>query len=58
MRLVQAAECAHALEQKVGHPMHDLADLAVHVGMQAAEVGHAGGRPHAAQEPVAFDENG
>ena len=56
MRLVQAVERAHALEQLVGDAVHDAPDRAVHVGVQAAEVGDAGGRAHAAEEAVALDQ--
>ena len=56
MRLVEAVERAHALEQVVGDAVDDLADLAVHIGVQAAEVGDAGGGAHAAEEAVALDE--
>ena len=56
VRRVQPAERAHAVEQVVGDAVHDLPDLAVHVGVQAAEVGDAGGGAHAAEEAVALDE--
>ena len=56
MRLVQPAQGAHALQQFVGHAVHHLADLAVHVGVQAAEVGDARRRAHAAEEAVALDQ--
>ena len=56
VRFVQAVQGAHAIEQFVGHAVHDLAYMAVHVGMQAAEVGHARRRAHAAQKAVAFDQ--
>ncbi len=36
--------------------MHHLANLAVHVGVQAAEVGDARRRAHAAEEAVALDQ--
>ncbi len=56
MRLVQPVEPIDP-RQQVGsdalhHPMH----LAMDVGMQPAEIGDAGGRPHAAEEAVAFDQ--
>ena len=58
VRLVQAAERAHPRQQVVGDAVHHLDDLAVHVGVQAAEVGHAGGGAHAAEEAVALDQQG
>ena len=56
VRLVEPVERAHAIEQLVGDAVHHLADLAVHVGVQAAEVGDAGGRAHAAEKAVALDQ--
>ncbi len=56
MRLVQPAQRIDALEQFVGHAMHHAPHLAMHVGMQAAEVGDTSGRAHAAQEAVALDQ--
>ena len=56
VRLAEAAERTHALEQVVGDPVHDLADLAVHVGVQAAEVRDAGRGAHAAEKAVALDQ--
>ena len=56
MRLVETAERVDAAEQIVGDAVHDLADIAVHIGVQPAEIGHAGGSAHAAEEPVALDQ--
>ena len=56
MRRVEAAEFVDARQQIVGDAMHDLFDLAMHVGMQAAEIGDAGRRAHAAEKAVAFDQ--
>ena len=56
VRFVEAAECCHACEQVVGDAVDDTSNRAVHVGVQAAEVGHAGRRAHAAEKAVAFDE--
>jgi hypothetical protein len=56
MRLVQAVQGAHALQQLVGQAVHHLADLAMHIGVQAAEVGHASRRAHAAEKAVALDQ--
>ncbi|MNL59832.1 hypothetical protein D3C87_1835900 [compost metagenome] len=56
VRVVQAVHGAHAVEQLVGHAVHHLADVAVDVGVQPAEIGHAGGGAHAAQKAVAFHE--
>ena len=58
VRLVQPAEGAHPAQQVVGDAVHHLHDLPVHVGMQAAEVGDAGGRAHAAEKAVALDQQG
>jgi hypothetical protein len=55
MRLVQAVQGAHALQQLVGQTVHHLADFAMHIGMQAAEVGHASRCAHAAEKAVALD---
>ncbi len=56
MRFVQAIEPAHPHQQVIRDAMHDLADVAKHVGMQAAEVRHAGGGAHPAEEAVAFGQ--
>ena len=56
VRLIQAAEPGDARQQVVCHAVHDLPDLSVHVRMQAAEVGDARGRAHAAEEAVALDQ--
>ena len=56
VRLVEAVERAHSLEQLVGDAAHDPSVRAVHVGVQAAEVGDAGRRAHAAEEAVALDD--
>ncbi len=56
MRRVETAERVDPAEQIVGDAVHDLTDIAVHIGVQAAEIGHAGGRAHAAEEPVALDQ--
>ena len=56
MRLVEPVQRAHAIEQLVGQAVHHLADLAVHVGVQAAEVGHTRGRAHAAQKTVTLHQ--
>ena len=57
MRLVQAAESVDAREQIVGDAVHHLLDLAEHIGVQPAEIGHAGGGAHAAEEAVALDQH-
>ncbi|MNS91774.1 hypothetical protein D3C72_1258830 [compost metagenome] len=54
MGIVQAVHGAHAVKQVVGHAVHHLPDVAVDVGVQAAKIGHACRRAHAAQEAVAF----
>ena len=56
VRRVEAAEAGESRQQLVGDAMHDLADLAVHIGMQPAEIGDAGRRPHAAEKAVTLDE--
>ena len=56
VRRVEAAEPVDAREQFVGDAVHDLPDLAVHVGVQSAEIGDAGGGAHAAEKAVAFDQ--
>ena len=56
VRLAQAAQGPHALEQVVGDAMHHLPDVAMDVGMQAAEIGDAGGGAHAAEKSVALDQ--
>ncbi len=58
MGRVQAAQRIDARQQFGGHAVHHLADLAVHVGMQAAEVGDAGRRAHAAEKAVALHQQG
>ena len=56
MRRVQAAEPVDARQQFVGDAVHDLFDLAMHIGVQAAEIGDAGGGAHAAEKAVALDQ--
>ena len=56
MRFVETAEPVDARQQIVGDAVHDLTDIAVHVGMKPAEIGDAGGGAHAAEKAVAFDE--
>ena len=53
---VEAVEAGETREQFVGDAMHDLADLAVHIGVKSAEIGDARRRPHAAKKAVALDE--
>jgi hypothetical protein len=53
---VEAVEPGEAREQLVGDAVHDLADLAMHIGVQSAEIGDAGRRPHAAEKAVALDK--
>ena len=57
VRLREAVQRAHAMEQLVREAVHDLADLAMDVRVQPAEIGDARRGPHAAQEPVALDED-
>ena len=56
MRFVETAEPVDARQQIVGDAMHDLTDIAVHIGMQPAEIGDAGGGAHAAEKAVALDQ--
>ncbi len=56
MRLVQAAEPVDACEQFVGDAVHHLTVLAMHIGVQPAERGDAGGGAHAAEKAVALDQ--
>ncbi len=56
MRCVEPAEPVDAREQFVGNAVHHLADVAVHVGVQAAEIGDARRGAHAAEEAVALDQ--
>ncbi len=56
MRFVQSTELAHAVEQLIGHAMHDLPDLAEDVAMQTTEIGDASGRSHAAEKAVPLDQ--
>ena len=56
VRRIEAVQRTHAVEQLVGDAVHDLADLAVDVRVQPAEIGHAGGGAHAAEKAVALDQ--
>ena len=56
MRRVKAAEPLDAREQIVGDAVHDLLDLAMHIGVQPAEIGDAGGGAHAAEKSIALDQ--
>ncbi len=58
VRLLEPAQALHAIEQVVRHAVHHSLDVAVHVGVQAAEVGDAGGGAHAAQEAIRLDQQG
>lgn len=56
MRRVETIEPAHPVEQLVDHAMRHLDDLAVGLGMQAAEIRDHRRGPHAAQEAVALEQ--
>ena len=56
VRLIQAAEGGDACEQVIGDTVHDAPDVAVHIGEQAAKIGYAGGRAHAAEKTVALHQ--
>jgi hypothetical protein len=55
MRRIEPAEPVDARQEFIGDAMHHLAVLAVDIGVQPAERGHAGSRAHAAKETVTFD---
>ncbi len=57
---VRRAERPHGFQSgkdRVGNAMHDLAMLAVHLGMQAAEIRQARRRAGAAEKAVALDQD-
>jgi hypothetical protein len=56
VRRIQPAQPVYAREQVGSDAVYDLADLAVHIRMQAAEVGDSRCRAHAPQKAVALDE--
>ena len=56
MRRIQAAEPVDARQQVVGDAVDHLLDLAMHIGVQSAEIGDAGGGAHAAEKAVALDQ--
>ena len=56
MRRIQPTQPVDPQQQVVGHAMHYLTDLTMHVGVQAAEVGHTRGRAHAAEKSIPFDQ--
>ena len=56
MRRVEPAEAIDALEQIGGDALHHPMHLAMDIGMQPAEIGHARRRAHAAEEAVALDQ--
>jgi len=56
MRFVETTERIDPCQQIVGDAMHDLANIAMHIGVQAAEVCHARGRSHAAEKAVTLDQ--
>ena len=58
VRCLQSAEGVDAAQQVIGETVHDLVDGAEPVGMQAAEIGDAGGGAHAAEEAVALHQQG
>ena len=56
MRRVQPAEPVNAVKQVRRNPLHHPAHLAMHIGMQPAEIGDARGCPHAAEKAVTLDQ--
>src|SRR5579883_2770135 len=56
MWFVEPAERVDPRQQFVGDAVHDLANVAVHIGVQAAEIRHARGRAHAAEKTVALNQ--
>jgi hypothetical protein len=58
MRRVQPAEPVDSIKQFGGNALHHPMHLAMDIGMQPAEIRHARGRAHAAEETIAFDQQG
>jgi hypothetical protein len=56
VRLVKAIHIGDALQQLVSQSVDDLAVLAVHIRVHAAERAQAAGRAGSAQEPLPLDE--
>jgi len=56
MRRIEPAQPVDAGKEIVGDAVHHLLDVAEHISKQAAEIGDAGGRAHAAQKTVALDQ--
>ena len=58
MRGVEPAETIDPRQQLGGDALHHPVHLAMHIGVQPAEIRHARRRPHAAEKTVAFDQQG
>jgi hypothetical protein len=56
LRRIESTEPLDALEQLVDQAVHQLHRLAVELAVQASEVGDAARGAHAAEEPVALDQ--
>ena len=56
MRRVQPAETVDPSQQIGGNALHHPMHLAMDIGMQPAEIGHARGRAHAAEKAIALDQ--
>ena len=56
MGFIEPAQGAQAIQQLVGQAMHHLLQLAMHIGVQAAEVGDPCGRAHATQKAIALHQ--
>ena len=56
MRRVQPVEPIDPRQQVGGDPLHHAVHLAMDVGVQPAEIGHARGRAHAAEEAITLDQ--
>jgi hypothetical protein len=56
MRFVEPAERVDPRQQIIGDAVHDLANVAMHIAVQAAEIGHARGGAHTAEKAVTFDQ--
>ena len=53
---IQSTEPVDAGEDFVGDAVHHLADVAMHVGVEPAEIGHPGGGAHPAEKPVTLNQ--
>ena len=56
MRRVEPAETVDARQQFGGDALHHAVHLAMNIGMQPAEIGHARRRAHAAEKAITLDQ--